>query len=104
MQIRKRFGEILVEAGVITDNILTAALQAQKKSGLALGRILEDMGAISDWDIATILARQFNLRAVQTISAPAIRVCSSSPGRNFSRYAFPFQFRITMETSFIASA
>jgi PleD family two-component response regulator len=72
MQIRKRFGEILVEAGVITDNVLTAALQAQKKSGLALGRILEDMGAISDWDIATILARQFNLRAVQTISAPAI--------------------------------
>lgn len=72
MQIRKRFGEILVEAGVITNSVLTAALQAQKKSGLALGRILEDMGAISDWDIATILARQFNLSAVQTISAPAI--------------------------------
>ncbi len=72
MQIRKRFGEILVEAGVITDSVLTAALQAQKKSGLALGRILEDMGAISDWDIATILARQFNLSAVQKIAAPAI--------------------------------
>ncbi len=72
MQLRKKFGEILVEAGVITDSVLTAALQAQKKSGLALGRILEDMGAISDWDIATILARQFNLEAVQKISAPAI--------------------------------
>ncbi|APG28367.1 hypothetical protein A7E78_11205 [Syntrophotalea acetylenivorans] len=72
MQIRKRFGEILVEAGVITDSVLKTALQAQKKSGLALGRILEDMGAISDWDIACILARQFNLSAIQTISAPVI--------------------------------
>lgn len=72
MQLRKKFGEILVEAGVITDSVLSAALQSQKKSGLALGRILEDMGAISDWDIATILARQFNLSSVQTISAPAI--------------------------------
>jgi CheY-like chemotaxis protein len=71
MQIRKKFGEILVEAGVITNSVLATALQAQKKSGLALGRILEDMGAISDWDIVTILARQFNLVTVQKISAPA---------------------------------
>lgn len=72
MQIRKKFGEILVEAGVITEGVLNTALQAQKKSGLALGRILEDMGAISDWDIACILARQFSLSAIQTISAPII--------------------------------
>ncbi len=72
MQIRKKFGEILVEAGVITEAVLNAALQAQKKSGLALGRILEDMGAINDWDIACILARQFSLSAIQTISAPVI--------------------------------
>ncbi|OEU61025.1 MAG: hypothetical protein BA870_08675 [Desulfuromonadales bacterium C00003094] len=72
IQLRKRFGEILVEAGVITNSVLTAALQTQKKSGLALGRILEDMGAITDWDIATILARQFNLVAIQKISVPAI--------------------------------
>ncbi len=72
MQLRKKFGEILVEAGVITDNVLTTALQSQNKSGLALGRILEDMGAISDWDIATILAQQFNLEALQKISALTI--------------------------------
>lgn len=72
MKLRKRFGEILVDAGVITDGVLATALQSQKKSGLALGRILEDMGAITDWDIAVILARQFSLSAVQTISAPAV--------------------------------
>lgn len=72
MQLRKKFGEILVEADVITSGVLKTALQSQKKSGLALGRILEDMGAISDWDIATILAQQFSLSSVQTISTPAI--------------------------------
>ncbi len=70
MQIRKKFGEILVEAGVITESVLATALQTQKKTGLALGRILEDMGAISGWDIATILAQQFNLTTIQHISAP----------------------------------
>ncbi len=72
MQLRKKFGEILVEAGVISEKVLTAALQAQKKTGLALGRILEDMGAISDWDIATILAQQFNLATIQRIPAPLV--------------------------------
>ena len=72
MQIRKKFGEILVEAGVITEQVLETALQAQKKNGLALGRILEDMGVISDWDIATILAQQFNLEAVQHIAPPLV--------------------------------
>lgn len=72
MQLRKKFGEILVEAGVISDGVLQTALQAQKKTGLALGRILEDMGAISDWDIANILAQQFNLIAIQHLPAPLV--------------------------------
>lgn len=72
MQVRKKFGEILVEAGVITEKILATALQAQKKSGLALGRILEDMAVVSAWDIATILARQFDLPCIQHIPAPLI--------------------------------
>lgn len=69
MRTRKRFGESLVEAGVITEQSLISALQAQKKSGLALGRILEDMGTISDWDIVVVLGEQFNLRVLQTIPA-----------------------------------
>lgn len=72
MKIRKRFGEILVEAGVVTEQVLESALQTQKKTGLALGRILEDMGVISDWDIATILAQQFNLEAIEHIAPPLV--------------------------------
>lgn len=70
MKTRKRFGEILLEAGVITDTVLQKALNLQKQSGLALGHILEDLGAISDIDIVAILARQFNLQSVNSIPLP----------------------------------
>jgi CheY-like chemotaxis protein len=70
VKTRKKFGEILLEAGVITEKVLEEALNLQKKSGLALGRILEDLGAISDLDIVAILARQFNLQSMQSIPCP----------------------------------
>jgi len=70
MKTRKKFGEILLEAGVITETVLDEALNLQKKSGLALGRILEDLGAISDLDIVAILARQFKLQSLESIPCP----------------------------------
>lgn len=65
-----KFGEILLQAGVITDTDLEAALSAQLRSGMALGKILEDRGLISDRDIVDILARQFNLPVIETIQEP----------------------------------
>lgn len=70
MRARMKFGEILLEAGVITEADLQQALAAQVRSGLALGRILEDRGLISDRDIVDILARQFNLPVIDSIEAP----------------------------------
>jgi CheY-like chemotaxis protein len=70
VKTRKKFGEILLEAGVITETVLEQALNLQKKSGLAMGRILEDLGAISDLDIVAILASQFNLQSLQSIPCP----------------------------------
>lgn len=70
MRARLKFGQILLEAGVITESDLKTALAAQFKNGLALGRILEDWGLISDRDIVDILARQFNLPIIDTIDDP----------------------------------
>jgi CheY-like chemotaxis protein len=67
MGSRMKFGEILIQAGVITKTELNAALSAQIKNGMALGRILEDEGLISDQDIVDILARQFNLPVIDAI-------------------------------------
>jgi CheY-like chemotaxis protein len=71
MRNRKKFGEILLESGAVKPQDLDKALQLQKGSGLALGRILEDMGAIAERDVTRILARQFRLPLLDTIaSAP----------------------------------
>ncbi len=71
MRNRKKFGEILLESGAIRPQDLDKALRLQKGSGLALGRILEDLGVITDRDIIRILARQFHLPTLDAItSAP----------------------------------
>ncbi|APG28368.1 hypothetical protein A7E78_11210 [Syntrophotalea acetylenivorans] len=67
-----KFGEILLQAGVITEADLNAALSLQIKNGMALGRILEDLGLISDRDIVDILARQFNLPVIDTIQEDSV--------------------------------
>ncbi len=73
MKKRKRMGEILVEAGVVREEDLRRALDAQKISGKRLGRVLEEMGIVTEKDIALVLARQFGLKPIW----------------NISRYAFP---------------
>ena len=67
-----KFGEILLQAGVITETDLKASLCVQTKNGLALGRILEDRGLISDRDIVDILARQFNLPVIDAIEESSV--------------------------------
>ena len=64
---RKRFGEVLLEAGIITSEQLEDALRLQKKSGKSLGEILEELNIIEQKDIATTLARQFGFKTVHNI-------------------------------------
>lgn len=73
MSKRKRFGEILVEAGIVTEVLLAKALALQKESGRRLGQVLEEMGVASERDTAVVLARQFGFKTVQ----------------NLAKYAFP---------------
>ncbi len=61
MDLKKRFGEVLVEAGVITEAQLRAALEKQRSTGLMLGRILVQEGYITDIDVAQALAEQLEL-------------------------------------------
>jgi len=68
MQKRKRFGEILVDAKVVTEEILSNALEKQRGSGKQLGRILEEMGVVTEQNIAAALARQFGFKTVSNIA------------------------------------
>ena len=68
MTKRKKFGEVLIEAGVIDDETLQLALKEQAQSGKRLGQILDEQNVISEQDIAVVLARQFGLKTVKNIS------------------------------------
>ena len=58
---------MLIEGGLINDEQLQQALQAQKESDVRqkLGTVLIDLGFASDDDIAEVLSRQLNLTRVR---------------------------------------
>ncbi|MDO3377726.1 response regulator [Geoalkalibacter halelectricus] len=68
MSRRKRFGEILVEAGIIDEASLQKALDRQKGSGRRLGRVLEELGVVTEKDIAVTLSRQFGFKTVSGLA------------------------------------
>lgn len=68
MQTRKRFGEILVDAKVISAEALVRALERQRGTGRRLGQVLEEMAIVTEKDIAAALARQFNFKTVSNLA------------------------------------
>jgi len=58
---RKRLGDTLVEAGLITADQLKEALQKQKSLGLRLGKVIVQMNMATEESIAVTLARQMNI-------------------------------------------
>ncbi len=68
---RKKLGEILVSAGVVTGDQVETALGMQKGAGKRIGEVLIEMGAAKEEDVARALAKQFRLEYVD-VSDPAI--------------------------------
>lgn len=60
----KRLGEILLEAGLISDKQLRCALTVQKKRHARLGQVLADLGFISEQLMAKVLEFQLGISAV----------------------------------------
>ncbi len=61
---RKRLGDILVSAEVITDEQLQEALKAQKVLGKKLGEILVESGAVSEEQINDAIEKQTGIKKV----------------------------------------
>jgi len=61
---RKRFGEMLVEYGLVEPEKLEEALTIQKKTGEKLGKILKDMGAVSKQELIEVLGMQMGIPQV----------------------------------------
>lgn len=57
---KKRLGDILIDAGIITKEQLVSALNEQKNKGQKLGETLIDLGFTTEVEIANALHRQLN--------------------------------------------
>jgi CheY-like chemotaxis protein len=57
-----------VEAGIISVKTLERALELQRGSGKRLGKLLGDMGIVTDQEVIEALARQCNLRIVRNFA------------------------------------
>lgn len=62
--MRKRLGEMLIEAGVLTESGLKQALVEQRRWGGSLGRTLVDMRQVKEEDLVAVLSRQLGLQSV----------------------------------------
>jgi len=62
--MRKKLGEILVDAGLIDGRALQAALAEQQRWGGPLGRVLIDMNLISEEVLVVALSKQMNFPTV----------------------------------------
>ena len=74
MRVRKRLGELLMEAGKITEEQLEKALAETKNSRNRLGRFLVAQGAITEAELLEVL--------VQNLGIPQIDLSITSPDRD----------------------
>ncbi|HUO85030.1 MAG TPA: type IV-A pilus assembly ATPase PilB, partial [Thermoanaerobaculia bacterium] len=59
-----RLGELLIKAGLITQDQLKEALKAQKDGGSKLGETLINLGFVAEEDITECLSQQFGVPAI----------------------------------------
>ena len=93
---RKRLGDLLVEAGVLTQEQIEQALAAQKtdKRGLKLGALLVDMNFVTEQQIVDALTRQLGYQDVtlskERIADDILRLMDETLLRKYSLMPFGF--------------
>ncbi|OYT97397.1 MAG: MSHA biogenesis protein MshE, partial [Pseudomonas sp. PGPPP3] len=64
-QRKVRLGDLLIQAGLLTDAQLQLALQEQKRSGSKLGRAVIDLGFVAEVRLLTALSEQMKIPFVE---------------------------------------
>ena len=70
MTVKKRLGEMLLEAGVIDETQLQAALGHQRKWGGRLGQALQDLKLATEPQVVSALSRKFGYSTVNVAALP----------------------------------
>jgi len=74
---KKRLGEILVEADLLTKTKLAKALEAQKSSNLKLGQLLIQQGVLTHSQLADILSEQLRVERFHSDKYPVDKSLSN---------------------------
>src|SRR3989304_5767283 len=84
---KRRLGDILIAAGLATEEQLDWALEEQKQSCKRLGEILIDAGWVTEDDIAEARALQLDMAHVQLgdypVDAQVIKLVPESVARTY---------------------
>lgn len=70
MRTRKRLGEILVNKGILTEEMLARVLNEQKKTNLRFGQYLIRQGIVKEKQIIDLLSQQLNIKKYQVYEYP----------------------------------
>jgi len=70
MKTRKRLGEILVNEGILTEEMLAKVLNEQKKTNLRFGQYLIRQGIVKEKQIIDLLSEQLNIKKYQVSEYP----------------------------------
>ena len=81
-----RLGEMLLARGLITEDDLDTALEAQQRTGERLGSVLVKAGSVSEVDLVRVLAEHFNLEFVDLDDRPIDPSVVQRVKESFARY------------------
>jgi len=97
METKKRLGEILIDAGLITEETCTKALRMQVGGNRRLGRILVKMGALTSDQLLETLANQFERPIIEVEKEMTTEALSLLPRYLCKKYEV-FPLAVEQET------
>ncbi len=76
MQLKRRLGEMLLEAGLATEEQIQDALREQRETGLKIGQCLIRLGTVSERHVIDALSRQLKIGSYEPEAYPIDRTLS----------------------------
>ena len=101
---RKLLGELLVERGLLPEDDLQKALQLQRERKGRLGKVLLDLGYISQLDLLTVLSEQLGIPLVDPAELKDVPMEASVLPSGFLSQFLVYPYRVEGDTVFIAMA
>ena len=85
LKLKKLFGQELLEKGIISEEELATALNLQTQSGERIGKLLVDIGAISEADMVVHLSTYLGVPYVTSEDFPQVPVLENTFSVKFMR-------------------